>query len=226
MGDIQRVSTGIPGLDELMEGGFVKNSINLVSGGTGTGKTIFSSQFILDGLKKGENGLYLSLEQSPEDIKRDLARFGFDFSTYINEKKCILEKIPPVDIEDLEMIVFDRVNQIGAKRFVLDSLALVEGGDLDPKDLRTNIAELFEKLRKSGCTTLFISEIPEGSEALSKFGVEEFMVDGVLVLNYLKFAAAGSPRSVVIRKMRRTKHGSDVYPFEIGKNGIKLVTEP
>ena len=76
---VERVSSGITGLDKHMEGGFVKNSINLISGATGTGKTIFGLQYILDGLQKGENGVYISLEQEPEDIFADVAIFGWDF---------------------------------------------------------------------------------------------------------------------------------------------------
>jgi KaiC/GvpD/RAD55 family RecA-like ATPase len=65
-------------------------------------------------------------------------------------------------------------------------------------------------------------EIPEESKSISTFGVEEFLVDGVIILNYLEFVAGGSPRSLIIRKMRRTKHGSDVYPIEITKDGMVL----
>ncbi len=88
--------------------------------------------------------------------------------------------------------------------------------------MRSEISEFFNKLKHSGATSLLICEIPEGSKALSTFNVEEYIVDGIIVLNYLEFAAGGTPRSLLIRKMRRTKHGSDIYPFKITDKGIEL----
>ncbi|MCK4497477.1 MAG: ATPase, partial [Candidatus Aenigmarchaeota archaeon] len=75
-------------------------------------------------------------------------------------------------------------------------------------------------IKKNKCTALITSEIPEGMRGLSKFGVEEFVVDGIIVLNYLEYAAGGLDRSLIIRKMRRTDHGKDIYPIEITSKGI------
>jgi KaiC/GvpD/RAD55 family RecA-like ATPase len=218
---IERVSSGIVGLDKHMGGGFVKNSINLVSGATGTGKTIFGLQYILNGLQKGENGVYISLEQEPEDIFADVEIFGWDFKKYINQKKCIIEYLSVWNLEELPLIVMDRINEIKAKRFVLDTITLV-CSELEPERMRSEMSEFLNKLKHSGSTSLLICEIPENSKALSTFGIEEFLVDGIVVLNYLEFVAGGSPRSLIIRKMRRTKHGSDIYPFNITKKGIEL----
>jgi len=215
----ERVSTGIPGLDELIQGGFLKGSVNLISGGTGTGKTIFCLQYIWHGLTKDENGVYITLEQEPEDLIEDGKFFGWDFEKYIKEGKCIIEYLSTWEFEELPMIVLDRIKTIKAERFVLDTLSLV-CSSMEPARLRSEISEFFRKLRHSGATSLLTSEIPEGSKALSTFGIEEFVADGVIVLNYLEFVVGGSPRSLVIRKMRRTKHGTDIYPIEITKNGI------
>ena len=218
---VERVTSGIVGLDKHMEGGFVKNSINLVSGATGTGKTIFGLQYILEGLQKGENGVYISLEQEPEDIFADVAIFGWDFKKYMDQKKCVIEYLSTWNLEELPLIVMDRINEIKAKRFVLDTITLV-CSELEPERLRSEMSEFLNKLKHSDATSLLICEIPESSKALSTFGIEEFLVDGIVVLNYLEFVAGGSPRSLLIRKMRRTKHGSDIYPFEITKKGIEL----
>lgn len=122
---VERVTSGIIDLDKHMEGGFVKDSVNLVSGSTGTGKTIFGLQYIWHGLQKGENGVYISLEQEPEDIFADAGLFGWDFKEYINQKKCIIEYLSTWNLEELPLIVMDRINEIKAKRFVLDSITLV-----------------------------------------------------------------------------------------------------
>jgi len=217
----ERVTSGVPGLDKHMGGGFLKNSVNLVSGTTGTGKTILGLQYIWHGLKKGENCVYISLEQEPEDLFADAELFGWDFKRYIDQKKCVIEYLSTWSLEELPLIVMDRINEIKAERFVLDTITLV-CSELEPERMRSGISEFINRLRHSGATSLLICEIPEESKALSTFGVEEFLVDGLIVLNYLEFVAGGSPRSLLIRKMRRTKHGSDIYPFHITKKGIEL----
>jgi len=217
----ERVTSGVVGLDKEMEGGFIKDSVNLISGATGTGKTIFGLQYIWHGLQKGENGVYISLEQEPEEIFADAEQFGWDFKKYIDKKMCVIEYLSTWNLEELPLIVLDRIKEIQAKRFVLDTITLV-ASELEPERLRSEISEFLNKLEHSGATSLLICEIPEGSKALSTFGVEEYLVDGIIVLNYLEFVAGGSPRSLLIRKMRRTKHGSDIYPFQITKIGIEL----
>jgi len=215
-----RITSGIPGLDKHMEGGFIKDSVNLISGATGTGKTILGLQYIWHGLKKGENGVYISLEQEPEDVFADAELFGWDFKKYINQKKCMVEYLSTWNLEELPVIVLEKIREIKAERFVLDTITLV-CSELETDRMRSEISEFINKLKHSGATSLLICEIPEGSKALSTFGVEEYIVDGILLLHYLEFGS-DSPRSLQVRKMRRTKHGSDIYPFTITKKGIEL----
>ena len=217
-----RVTTGIPGLDSLIEGGYIKNSINLVTGETGTGKTIFGLQFIWEGLKKGEPGVYISLEQEPEDIFADVKRFGMNFEPHVKNGKCIVDFLPTWKLEELPIMVTEKINAIKAKRFVLDTLSLV-CSRLDKIAIRSEIAEFMKELKKSGVTTILLSEIPEDSKKLSRFGVEEFLADGIIIMNYLDFVVGGSPRSLIIRKMRRTDHGTDVYPIKFGKSGLSIL---
>ncbi|MDI6826153.1 MAG: ATPase domain-containing protein [Candidatus Aenigmarchaeota archaeon] len=218
---VERISSGIIGLDKLIENGFVKNSVNLITGSTGTGKTIFGLQFIWHGLLKGENGVFISLEQEPDEILADVEYFGWDFKKYIKKKKCIIEFLSTWELAELPLIINDRIKSIKAKRFVLDTLSLV-CSECEPSRMRLEISEFLNGLRHTGATSLLTCEIPEDSKALSTFGVEEFLVDGIIVLNYLGLVVGGSPRSLIIRKMRRTKHGTDVYPIEITKRGIEI----
>src|SRR5512135_3680020 len=99
--DFERVPTGIPGLDKLIEGGLVKGSTTLVSGAAGTGKTIFCSQFLMEGLKRGESCMFITLEEKPEDIIADVKRFGWDFKKYISDKKLFLDFQDPFQITDI-----------------------------------------------------------------------------------------------------------------------------
>ena len=99
--DFERIPSGIPGLDKLIEGGFVKGSTVLISGSAGTGKTIFCSQFIMEGLRNGETCMFITLEEKPEDVINDVKRFGWDFKKYISEKKLLLDFQDPFQITDI-----------------------------------------------------------------------------------------------------------------------------
>lgn len=215
----KRITTGIPGLDNLVQGGLVENSVTLVTGETGTGKTIFGTQFIKEGAERGEPGLYISLEQSPEDIKEDMKNFGWDLEKY--ERKGLLKIIyhDPVQINNIDSVIIGEVNSIKAKRVVIDSMALIGLNIESPAQIRRRVFSVINTIKRNKCTAIIISEIPEGSKSISRFGVEEFAVDGVVILHYLGIGEV-SARSLTIRKMRRTKHGNDVYPMEIAAGGI------
>src|SRR3989338_1377161 len=111
MNKLERITSGVPGLDELMGGGFIKGSINMIAGSTGTCKTILCSHFIWEGLKKGENGLYVTLEESAEDIVTESAQFGMAFDKYIKERKCGIDYIFPKTFADLYHEVFRRIKE-------------------------------------------------------------------------------------------------------------------
>ena len=112
----KRCISGIPGLDPLIEGGFLENSVNLVTGETGTGKTIFCSQFLWNGLQKGETGLYITLEERPEDIKADAMLFGWDFDSFEKKGLCRLIYHDPAQVNNLGSVIIDEIKNIKAKR--------------------------------------------------------------------------------------------------------------
>ncbi|HKZ45599.1 MAG TPA: ATPase domain-containing protein [archaeon] len=217
---VERIESGVPGLDDLLEGGFAKGSINLIAGTTGTCKTTLCTQFMWHGLQKGEKGVYITLEESAEDIKDEAAMFGMDFQKYVDEKKCIIEYVYPKNIAEIDFEIFKRIKEINATRFVLDSITLLGFYMEGTEKLRDKIFMLLQRLKKFGVTTLIIGEIPEDTKTLSRFGFEEFVADSVIVLHYLEYSAGGTPRSLAIRKMRRTNHGTDIYPFEVTGKGI------
>ncbi len=223
---IERIESGIPGLDELIDGGFVKNSVNLIAGQTGTAKTIFCCQYLLHGLRNGEKGLYVSLEESPEEILKDISVFGWDkeFREYIKKGNLIFVAEFPTSFRELTDVTVDLIRRLGAQRFVLDSLSVAtmgwEMGRLDLGKMRRELFEFISALKKENVTSLLIVEIPEAEKKISRFGFEEFVADGIIILYYLEYAVGGFSRSLSIRKMRRTAHATDIYPFEITKEGI------
>jgi len=223
--EIDRVTTGIPGLDKLIEGGFVKGSTNLIAGAAGACKTTFCMQFLWEGLQKGENAVYVTLEQTPDDILKDMSRYGWDFSKFITAKKFKIDSMIASDITQLSTKIFSSLKATGAKRFVLDSLSLAAMGWKErPEEAfktRGKIFDMLTTLKNTGVTSLLISEIPRGErDAISRFGFEEFVVDSVIFLQ--SFAVSGPMRSLQILKMRRTDHGKKIYPFDIASKGIMV----
>jgi len=218
-----RIPTGLPGLDSLMEGGVLKNSMTLITGGTGTGKTIVCLHFLMEGLKRGEPCVFMSLEEDPEDIKADALQFGWDLDKY--EEKGLFRIIFHDPFEtDISSVLVNQIEYIKAKRLVVDSLSMLGLYMKDQATVRKQLGKLMKSVKNAGCTTFVTSEILEESKALSRFGVEEFVVDGVLILNYLGIGQETN-RSLQIRKMRRTNHGKDIYPFKITTKGIELQAE-
>jgi len=221
----ERISSGIPGLDELLEGGLIKGSITLVTGVTGTGKTTFCAQFIWGGLKRGEPGVYITLEEPPEDIKGDIRRYGFNFERF--EKNGMFRMVyqNPFEVSDISSTIVDAVNSVNAKRVVIDPISLMGMYMKDPAVLRKRLFEIIRLLKKTGVTSLITSEIigseiGERAGSFSRYGVSEFVADGIILLNFLGIGGV-STRSLMVRKMRRTDHGTDVYPFEIKDRGAE-----
>ncbi len=225
----ERIESGIPGLDKLIQGGFVKNSINLVAGQTGAGKTIFCTQYLLHGLRKGEKGLYISLGQEADEILADVASFGWDveLKKFSIQGKFSLISLEPSSIEDLIVATAEAVRKLNPVRLVLDSLSVAEMGwkmgETDVSKVRSQVFSYMKTIKKLGLTSLLITEIPETDvRALSRFGFEEFIADAVITLHYLEYAIGTLNRSLIIRKMRRTDHGADVYPMRISNKGIDV----
>ena len=217
-----RIPTGIIGLDDLMEGGFEEGSINLVTGKTGTGKSIFSSQFIYMGAKKyNEKGLYITAGDTAKNIRKQATKIGWDMEALEKSGSVKIVEVEPYDIEKLLENVSISKEMAQAKRIVIDSVSMFELYMQEPYKIRKNLFAVLQKLRDMGKTVLVVAEITEDSKNLSRTGVIEFMVDSVMVLQFMGIAKY--KRSLTIRKMRVTNHSSDIHPFVIGPNGIKIM---
>lgn len=218
---MERIKSGIPGFDELMEGGFEEGSINLLTGKTGTGKSIFSFQFIYNGATEhGDIGLYITTEETGNNIRKQAERFGWDIKSA--EKKGLMKimAVDPFDLETLADRITESVNMQKAKRVVIDSVSMFELYMQDAYKVRKSLFKVIQKLRDTKKTSILVAEILEESKGLSRCGVIEFMVDSVIVLQYLGIAKY--KRSLSIRKMRMTDHSTDIHPFEIKRNGIEV----
>lgn len=218
-----RVKTGIPGLDDLIGGGLIPGSAVLVAGPTGAGKTLFCLQFLWHGLLKGEPGVYVTFEQSPEEVKEDASMFGWNFDAYERKKMCRIVFYDPLEIADTNKLVVDEVKRIGAKRLVIDSTSVFAMYVKDEFKMREKIYKLVQSLKKTGCTVLMTSEVIEHAKGFSRYAVEEFVADGVIGLYYTGIGGEEF-NNIEIRKMRRTKHARGYFPLEFTNDGLRVVT--
>jgi len=219
-----RIKTGIDGLDELVEGGYLPRSVVLVSGKTGTGKTIFCSQFLYNGIiKYGENGLFVSTEETAADLLNDMkVSFGWDFLKLIKENKFRVLQLEPEMMNKLPQLMRAMTREIGARRLVIDSASMFGLYLGDAYRTRKEFHKLLREAKKLGLTTIVTEEVLEESKGLSRFGVVEFIADGVISLMYIGLARKYK-RAVLIRKMRRTDHSDRIHPIEITDNGMRII---
>lgn len=219
----ERISTGIPGLDELIEGGFPNGSATLVSGGAGTGKTIFCSQYLWHGLENGENGLFVTLEEEPEEIKDDATVFGWDFETYEDKGMFKIMYLNPFkDSGGFVNRIRQAINEIDAERVVVDSTSVMGMYDDSPGSIRERLYDLTRKLRREDVTAVLTSEDPDGKEAqVTRYGVEEFVADALITLD-MSVLGENVERTIRVSKMRSTDIDGGEYGIEFTEDGLSL----
>ncbi len=236
---LKRIATGIKGLDELMEGGFPEGRTILVSGACGTGKTILSMQYLYNGAKMfSEPGVYVTLDERPDLIRQDVTRFGWDLRKLEEENmlQIIDGSIAKIgipseeefsmpatgfDLDKLLLEIMHVTKRIGAKRVVIDSIPALGFNFENSNEIRKAILKLSYLLMRIGVTSILTSEIQEGANKYGKYGVEEYVVDGVIVLHYMGIGTQ-SNRTMHIRKMRATHHSEDLHPIEISEKGVTI----
>ncbi len=217
-----KVPTGIPGMDKLMGGGFEEGTVNLITGKTGTGKSIFCTQFLYDGvMKHKQKGLYITTEETSKNIRRQVKNFGWDLETLEKKGWVNILEFEPFDVSTLTTKMQEMIDKMDAKRVVIDSVSMFELYLTNVFEIRKALFKVIQKIREMNRIGLVTAEILEDSSSLSRFGVIEFMVDSVVLLQYLGLAKY--KRSLMIRKMRMGAHSTNIHPFDIGKNGISVV---
>lgn len=231
---IEKVPTGIDGYDKVLKGGFVKNSVNLIAGSSGTGKTLFGISFILNGaMKYGEKGVYITLEEPKDRVILNCSSIGmdlnsvdkklFNFHDLASERGSFsadTELSPssknPIIMDNLMKYV--RLYFGDCKRLVLDSVVPLNLVCKDLKDFRSNLFRFSMGLRKSGMTCIFTTEVPFNSDDTSRFDIEDFVADSVT-----KLYSTDKGNQLKIHKMRGSDFVKGMVDYNITKDGIKVL---
>lgn len=221
---ISKLPTGIPGFDNISEGGLPKGRSTLVCGSTGSAKTTFAVQFLAEGIRQGEAGVMVTFEEQPDDICRNVASFGWELATWEQEGKlCFVDA--SLHAEEDSMIAGDydlggliarienAVKKVGATRLVMDSTAAVFTRLENKAAIRYELFRIVKRLKSWGVTSLITHEWPE-HELNHPSGAEEFVTDNVVILRNMR-QEEKRRRTLEILKFRGTGHHKGEYPFTI-----------
>jgi len=223
---MERVKTGITGLDEMLHGGFLPQTANLVEGAPGTGKSTLGMQFIYNGIVKyNEPGLILTFEEFPQQYYRDAMALGWDFRKLEAEGKLrVIMTSPEVTKIDLETVggsIESRANEMGARRVLVDSLSHFERLTSDPVELRAIQYGLINALKREGLTSILTKETPTLLGEVPCDESEAFLVDSYILLRYVEIESM-IQKALLVLKLRGSNHDKDIRRFEIGPQGIKV----
>jgi KaiC/GvpD/RAD55 family RecA-like ATPase len=230
----RKVPTGIEGFDVLADGGFPHNSVNMVSGPSGSAKSLFCLQFIFNGAEQfSEPGIYVSYEESANILRMTLKNFGMNTEPHetngnmnivdIGEMRKLSKGDEFLDFDSLESMLSGLIDATGAKRLVVDSLAVL-GLHYDKlNDFRRELFQFGRFLSEKEITSLLVTEADD-SGTLTRFGIEQFIADSFIYLG-LDNVKGELRRTIVVRKMRLTNHDVCVHPFLITNKGLKISSD-
>ena len=228
---LPKTPTGIGGLDDLTLGGLPAGRPTLLCGSAGCGKTLFGMTFLVNGATKfGETGVFMSFEEREQDLAANVHSLGFDVQELIAKKKLVIdyvrieraeiEESGEYDLEGLFVRLGHAIDAIGAKRVVLDTVEALFSGLADTTILRAELRRLFGWLKDKGVTAVITAERGEGQ--LTRFGIEEYVSDCVILLDNRVQEQVVTRRLRVV-KYRGSAHGTNEYPFLIDDEGISVL---
>jgi len=227
-GHNDRVQTGIPSLDRIIEGGLCRGDTIIVAGQPGTGKTTLGLQFLYHGATRcGENGVYASVIESEGKLKRNAKRFGWDLDRLEREGKLqlvSLQSTMKAGVSTALETVLESLHSINARRLVFDSLSALMTAFESQAEARSFLHIMVKFLEGANCTTLMVSEVPWGKRQLGT-SFEEFLGDGLIVLD-ASFDNSRVRRRVYVPKMRGTEHRLEGYDYYITREGFSLAPTP
>lgn len=228
---LEKVPSGIRGFDDITDGGLPLGRTTLVTGGPGCGKTLFGLEFLCCGaVNYSDPGVFVSFEESPEELAKNIASLGRDLNELVATKNIVLDHIQierseieetgEYDLDGLFIRLENAIDSIGAKRVVLDTLETLFSGLSNSLIVRSELRRLFRWLKTKGVTTIITGE--RGDTEVSKYSLEEFVADCVIVLDH-RVESQVTTRRLRIVKYRGSTHGTNEYPFLIDRSGISVL---
>ncbi|MHB8102535.1 MAG: circadian clock protein KaiC [Methanosarcina sp.] len=228
---LEKSPTGINGLDDITDGGLPKGRPALVCGSAGSGKTLLAMEFLVKGAKQyDEPGVFMAFEETEEELAKNFASMGFDLDDLVANNKLIvdyvyidkseIEETGEYDLEGLFIRLGLAIDSIGAKRVVLDTLEVLFSGFQNVAILRSELRRLFRWLKNKGVTAIVTGE--RGESSLTRYGLEEYVADCVILLDN-RMEEQIATRRLRIIKYRGSRHGTNEYPFLIEEDGISVL---
>ena len=228
---LPKAPTGIRGLDEITRGGLPQGRSTLVTGGTGTGKTLLGLQFLVAGAREhGEPGVLVTFEESAEKVTANVASLGFDLDGLQRDGMLIIMAFPveaaeivetgEFDFGPLSLVLDDAIRRIGARRVVLDSIEVLFGAFKAQAIVRAELGRLFGWLEGREVTAIVTGE--RADDALTRHGIEEYVSDCVIVLDHRVHEGVATRRLQVV-KYRGSTHETNEYPFLISVRGFEVL---
>lgn len=232
-----KIFSGIEGFDIISHGGIPKRRTTLISGTSGAGKTVFSTQYLYKGASDyGENCVFVTFEERPADIIENMKSFGWDIKKLQGEKKWAFVDASPSDEDMVEIGQYDlgafiariehAINKVKAKRIVIDSLSSLFTHYQDPGIIRRELYRLASRLKEIGVTCLITGERSASEGPISRYGVEEFVSDNVILLHNRLNARGERERTIEILKFRGASHDSEEAPLIVSGQGMFVYPRP
>src|SRR3990170_1102572 len=228
---LRKAATGIRGLDEVTGGGLPLGRPTLVCGPAGCGKTLLGIEFLVRGIiESGEPGVFIAFEESVDELVQNVASMGFDLQKLQDDGLLVMDHVNLApgdlheagdwDLDGLFIRLGAAIDEVGAKRVVLDTIETLFGAFERAATLRSELRRLFGWLKERGVTALVTGERGEG--ALTRHGIEEYVSDCVIVLDH-RVSEQTSTRRLRVLKYRGSYHGTNEYPFLIGESGVSVM---
>jgi KaiC/GvpD/RAD55 family RecA-like ATPase len=221
---MDRVKTGISGLDEMLNGGIPTGRHVALYGGPGAGKTSFCFEYLYHGAQMGEPGLYITLEETPEDIIENMKNtfpMLADVNKLISAKKLEIIKPDKLELDEVANLLEDRITSHGIKRAVIDSSTMIRLSFKNDIDYRQTLFEFLSLLRNLDVTSLTTLEANTAKREEMRYDIEHFVMDGIVNL-YNMDREDRRIRALEVFKMRGTDHSRDLVPFKVTPSGVKV----
>jgi circadian clock protein KaiC len=227
----KKVPSGISGFDSIAHGGLPEGRTTLVSGTSGSGKTVFAAQFLYRGyIDHGQSGVFVTFEETPNDISKNMEGFGWDIHQLVKENHWSFVDVSPDETDRIEAGQYDlsaflnrieyAIKKVRAKRVAIDSVSSLFTHFQDQGIIRRELYKLIGKLKKLHITCIMTAERPVDEGHISRYGVEEFVSDNVIMLHYRLNPKCERDRTIEILKFRGSIHESEEAPFIVSDKGM------